>query len=70
MLKIGENVCWMCESQGYYRNVRCGAAAFSADGSLLAVAFDSTLTLWNPDTNELRKSVSFDGHIRLVQKKV
>jgi hypothetical protein len=29
------------------------AAAFSADGSVLAVAADTVITLWDPDKNEL-----------------
>lgn len=29
------------------------AAAFSADGSVLAVAADTVITLWDPDRNEL-----------------
>lgn len=29
------------------------AAAFSADGSVLAVAAESVITLWDPDNNAL-----------------
>lgn len=29
------------------------AAAFSADGSVLAVAAETVITLWDPDTNIL-----------------
>lgn len=29
------------------------AAAFSADGTVLAVAAESVVTLWDPDTNVL-----------------
>lgn len=29
------------------------AAAFSGDGSVLAVAAETLVTLWNPDTNAL-----------------
>lgn len=29
------------------------AAAFSADGSALAVAAETVITLWDPDKNEL-----------------
>lgn len=60
-------MCWSCDSQGYYKNERCGPCDFSADGSLLAVGFKSTLTLWDPDTNTLRHTLSVAGDIRSLQ---
>ena len=47
-------MCWHCESVGYYRSLEAGSADFSRDGSLLAVAFRRSVTLWDPDTNQLR----------------
>lgn len=35
------------------RNKAMRAAAFSADGSVLAVAADTVITLWDPDKNVL-----------------
>ncbi|XP_048245005.1 WD repeat-containing protein 75-like [Haliotis rufescens] len=53
---------WTCDSVGFYREMDTGATAFAEDGSLLAVVFGSTITLWDPDTNVLRTtfSSSFD----------
>ena len=43
---------WSCRSVGYYRQSAACAAAFSADGSLLAVAYaPDIITLWEPLTN-------------------
>ncbi|XP_064648354.1 WD repeat-containing protein 75-like [Lineus longissimus] len=49
-----KTVCWNCDSVGYYRDYPARAADFSKDGSLLAVSFKLTLTLWDPDSNALR----------------
>ena len=50
---------WQCYSIGYYRNLPTNDAAFSEDGSLLGVGFDCTLTLWNPETMEFKKALSY-----------
>ena len=57
----GENVCWQCESVGFYRNEPASEASFSEDGSLLAVAFAGVLTLWDPSTNQLRATLPHEG---------
>ncbi|CAA6671814.1 unnamed protein product [Spirodela intermedia] len=44
---------WRCQSVGSYRKRPMTAAAFSADGTVLAVAAESVVTLWDPDTNVL-----------------
>ncbi|XP_041366486.1 WD repeat-containing protein 75-like [Gigantopelta aegis] len=49
---------WMCESIGFYRDLSSGSVDFSEDGSLLAAAFTTTITLWDPDTNVLKTSLS------------
>lgn len=54
----GKNVCWHCESVGFYRNQMAGPADFSHDGSLLAVAFDTVLTIWEPETNTMKVALS------------
>ncbi|XP_078621982.1 WD repeat-containing protein 75-like [Branchiostoma floridae x Branchiostoma japonicum] len=51
-----ENVCWTCDSVGTYRDLAAKDAAFSEDGSLLAVAFGQSLTIWDPYTIELKTS--------------
>jgi len=40
---------WIC----LCRNKAMRAAAFSADGSVLAVAADTVITLWDPNNNVL-----------------
>ncbi|KAK2562049.1 WD repeat-containing protein 75 [Acropora cervicornis] len=54
----GKKYAWSCRSVGYYGDTPCQGAAFSQDGSLLAVAYSQTITLWNPETNELRKTLT------------
>lgn len=44
---------WRCQSVGSYKKKPMTSAAFSADGSVLAVAAESTITLWDPDNNAL-----------------
>ncbi|KAK1303998.1 hypothetical protein QJS10_CPB11g01412 [Acorus calamus] len=44
---------WKCQSVGSYKGKPMTAAAFSADGSVLAVAAETVVTLWDPDTNIL-----------------
>ena len=52
------NVRWACRSVGYYRQTAATAVAFSADGTLLAVAYaPDVVTLWDPLTNELLHSL-------------
>ncbi|XP_061361499.1 uncharacterized protein LOC133305332 [Gastrolobium bilobum] len=48
-----QNSGWMCHAVGSYKNKAMRAAAFSADGSVLAVAADTVITLWDPDKNVL-----------------
>jgi len=47
----------VCESVGFYRNLPAGIAAFSDDGSLLAVVFGSCITLWDPENNQLKETL-------------
>lgn len=48
---------WTCLRVGFYRDLPCNALAFSCDGSLLSVGFDSIVTTWIPDTCELKCSL-------------
>ncbi|XP_070565659.1 WD repeat-containing protein 75-like [Ptychodera flava] len=53
-----ENECWNCQSVGFYHDLPAVKAAFSTDGSLLAVAFQQIITLWDPDLNDLKMVLS------------
>lgn len=44
---------WRCRSVGAYKKRPMTAAVFSSDGSVLAVAAETVVTLWDPDTNAL-----------------
>lgn len=44
---------WHCRAVCSYRDYPCSAGAFSHDGSILALAFGATTTLWDPFTNTL-----------------
>ncbi|KAL5006753.1 hypothetical protein ScPMuIL_015559 [Solemya velum] len=52
-----ENDKWTCQSVGFFRDLPAGAAAFSEDGSLLAVVFDYAVTLWDPGSNVFQQSL-------------
>lgn len=50
---------WACRSVGYYRQSAASAAAFSTDGSLLAVAYAPNLvTMWDPLSCRLLKTLA------------
>ena len=44
---------WDCVSVGFYRDLAIRDASFSADASLLAVAYHNIVTLWSPTDNML-----------------
>ncbi|PON75897.1 WD repeat containing protein [Parasponia andersonii] len=48
-----QNSGWICHSVGSYKKKPMTAAAFSADGSVLAVAAETVITLWDPENNVL-----------------
>jgi len=50
---------WRCRSVGYYRNQSANAAAFSDDGSLLAISYGSIITLWDPVSIVLKHTLQF-----------
>ncbi len=39
---------WTCDVAGDFRNLSPTAMSFSEDGSLLAIAFQDTVSLWDP----------------------
>ncbi|XP_015899229.3 uncharacterized protein LOC107432272 [Ziziphus jujuba] len=44
---------WMCHAVGSYKKKPMTALAFSGDGSVLAVAAETVITLWDPEKNVL-----------------
>ena len=54
---IGKNTKWTCDSVGYYQDVPASKVSFSEDGSLLAVVFGSRITLWEPETCLLKRTL-------------
>ncbi|KAI3456714.1 hypothetical protein Pfo_013377 [Paulownia fortunei] len=48
-----QNTGWTCHAIGSYKKKSMTAAAFSSDGSVLAVAAEKVITLWDPDKNTL-----------------
>eukprot|EP00727_Mastigamoeba_balamuthi_P009397 m51a1_g508 putative 3-ketoacyl-CoA thiolase (1323) ;mRNA; f:297747-303535 len=52
-----QRMTWRCRSVGYYRGMPCNCAAFSSDGSVLAVGAGSAISLWDAETNELQFSL-------------
>jgi NET1-associated nuclear protein 1 (U3 small nucleolar RNA-associated protein 17) len=58
---------WVCQSVGVYRDYKVRGAAFSGDGSLLAVVYGQVITLWEPTTLTLRHTLLHptpDQHVR------
>ncbi|KAE8713811.1 hypothetical protein F3Y22_tig00110204pilonHSYRG00015 [Hibiscus syriacus] len=51
--QMHQNFSWTCHSVGSYKKRPMTAAAFSADGTVLAVAAETLITLWNPYKNVL-----------------
>jgi hypothetical protein len=53
---------WQCRSVGFYRDFPASAAAFSGDGTCLAVGYSNLLTLWDWRDNSLRRVMSRTAH--------
>ncbi|KAJ7424326.1 WD repeat-containing protein 75 [Willisornis vidua] len=49
-----QNVSWSCDFVGSYHNYQATNCCFSEDGSLLAVSFEETVTLWDSVTWDLK----------------
>ncbi|XP_067891709.1 WD repeat-containing protein 75 [Heterodontus francisci] len=49
-----KSVCWSCDFVGTYHQLQATNCGFSEDGSLLAVSFEQIVTLWDPDTWDLK----------------
>ncbi|CAH1961489.1 unnamed protein product [Acanthoscelides obtectus] len=61
-----KDIMWLCLGIGFHRDLPCKSLSFSADGSLLATGFGKLLTIWTPDTCELKCSLSHPLHIEPV----
>lgn len=55
---------WRMESTGYYKNKNCLSVEFSDDGSILAVIFANSLTLWDPFENQLCTAFDLKSDIK------
>lgn len=49
---------WTCDIAGDFRQKIPSALSFSEDGSVLAIAFQDTVTLWNPTTSSLNTTLT------------
>lgn len=54
----GGSFVWSCRSVGFYRDAPATAGSFSADGSVLAVAYGSSVTLWDWRDNTLTRTLA------------
>ncbi|XP_078408023.1 WD repeat-containing protein 75 [Cetorhinus maximus] len=49
-----KSVSWSCDFVGTYHHLQATNCSFSEDGSLLAVSFEQIITLWDPETWDLK----------------
>ncbi|KAI9554716.1 hypothetical protein GHT06_019992 [Daphnia sinensis] len=49
---------WSCDVAGDFRKLTPSALSFSEDGSLMAIAFQDTVTLWDPTSINLNTTLS------------
>ncbi|KAG8222238.1 hypothetical protein J437_LFUL001436 [Ladona fulva] len=62
--------CWHCDAVCTYKDLPVGDVGFSFDGSILGAVFSHSLTLWVPETSDLKSSLShpyFRENIRQLQ---
>jgi NET1-associated nuclear protein 1 (U3 small nucleolar RNA-associated protein 17) len=50
---------WSVEAAASYRSLEPRASCFSSDGSLLAIAYQHIITLWNPNSNTLLSTLTY-----------
>ncbi|KAG9289959.1 hypothetical protein G9A89_010265 [Geosiphon pyriformis] len=65
--RIKQKLVWSCSSIGSYRSMLPRKAAFSADGSVLAVAFGPFITFWDPLSNEFHGVITHIPHDQEVK---
>ncbi|NXQ27414.1 WDR75 protein, partial [Alaudala cheleensis] len=62
-----QSVSWSCDFVGSYRNYQATNCCFSEDGSLLAVSFEETVTVWDSLTWDLKCTFCHPpGNIRKI----
>lgn len=59
---------WVCRSAAFYKEMPIRSASFSSDGSILAVAYDSAVTLWNPLTSLIYNVLPYPCSGQTIQK--
>ena len=57
---------WHCRSVGGYRECPARCAAFSHDGSMLAVGYQQVVTLWDPESCTLQETLTHPPFSHLV----
>lgn len=57
LVNISEKEQWICKSTMKFKKMAANSAAFSGDGSVVAVSFGSVITLWDPNTGVLQRSL-------------
>ncbi|KAK2582531.1 hypothetical protein KPH14_004825 [Odynerus spinipes] len=59
---------WNCYGTGDYHDLPATDAAFSVDGSLLGIGFDSTLSIWEPDMCTLKCSLTHSQYSHTIMR--
>ncbi|XP_053128663.1 WD repeat-containing protein 75 isoform X2 [Hemicordylus capensis] len=52
--ETNQSIGWTCDFVGSYHNYQATNCCFSEDGSLLAVSFEKTITVWDSETWDLK----------------
>ncbi|KAK5667411.1 NET1-associated nuclear protein 1 [Batrachochytrium dendrobatidis] len=63
-----ETPTWICRSTGFYKSFVPQEIAFSEDGCVMAVAFGSIVTLWDPFTSTHQMSLAYPPAFETVTK--
>ncbi|XP_074094761.1 WD repeat-containing protein l(2)05287 [Cotesia typhae] len=59
---------WQCYGVGLYRELPVSDAGFSQDGSLLGVGFGSSLTIWTPESNTFKCSLTNNRYPQQIKR--
>jgi NET1-associated nuclear protein 1 (U3 small nucleolar RNA-associated protein 17) len=59
---------WHCRSIGGYRECPARCAAFSNDGSVLAIGYQQVVTLWDPETCSLHETLTHPPRSHVVRR--
>eukprot|EP01112_Ceratiomyxa_fruticulosa_P003127 TRINITY_DN13514_c0_g1_i1.p1 TRINITY_DN13514_c0_g1~~TRINITY_DN13514_c0_g1_i1.p1 ORF type:complete len:795 (-),score=182.38 TRINITY_DN13514_c0_g1_i1:48-2249(-) len=58
-IDVKESKAWICKLISSYQNLIPKAAAFSKDGSVIAIAFNENITLWDSTNLQFKQTLSF-----------